>query len=146
MIEKVTKENFECVLPLIKAYQEFYCVPDINEEKNKNHFGQFLDSNSRGVLFAVKENEKLVGFTTIYYGFSSSRAEEVGILNDLYVLPEYRNKGYGRQLINRAIEEVKNRGLKRIQWLTARNNENAQMLYEKLGAKKSEWFLYAKET
>lgn len=145
MIEQVTTENFKSVLPLIRAYQEFYCVPDINDEKNKNHFSQFLVDNSRGILFLARVENKAIGFATIYYSFSSARAEEVGILNDLYVLPEYRNNGYGRKLINRAIEEVKNKGLKRVQWLTAKNNDTAQILYEKLGANKSEWCFYAKE-
>lgn len=64
----------------------------------------------------------------------------------MYVIPEFRNKGYGKKLIDRAIEEVKNKGLNRVQWLTARNNGAAQELYEKLGANKTEWYFYAKET
>ena len=37
-------------------------------------------------------------------------------------------------------------GFSRLQWLTAENNESAQKLYNKIDAKKSSWFFYAKET
>jgi len=146
MIEKVSSQNIDDVLSLIKAYQEFYQVANINEAKNRNNFSQFLDDNSRGVLHLIKAEGKAVGFSTLYFGFSSTRAEEVGILNDLYVLPEYRGKGYGKKLMAHAIEQVKSRDISRIQWLTAKDNEDAQQLYDSLGANKSEWYFYAKET
>ncbi len=37
-------------------------------------------------------------------------------------------------------------GYYRLQWLTARDNETAQKLYNSLGEKKSPWFFYAKDT
>jgi len=146
MIERVSSQNIDDVLPLIKAYQEFYQVANINEDKNRNHFSQFLGDNSRGMLHLIKAEGTVFGFSTLYFSFSSTRAEEVGILNDLYVLPEYRGKGYGKKLMAHAIEQVKSRGISRIQWLTAKDNEDAQKLYDSLGANKSEWYFYAKET
>ena len=145
MIEKVTYNNFEELLSLMEAYQTFYRVNDIDKEKNRSHFSRFLDDNSRGILHIIRADGKAVGFYTLYYGFSSSRAQEVGILNDLYVLPEYRCRGYAKRLINHAIDEVKSRGINRIQWLTARDNGKAQQLYDSLGATKSEWYFYAME-
>lgn len=143
MIEKVTTNNFDEVLPLIKAYQEFYGVTDIDEAKNRNHFGRFIEDNTRGMLFILKHEEKAIGFVTIYFGFSSVRAEEVGILNDLYVLPDYRGEGHGKTLIYHAIETVKNTGINRIQWLTAKNNEIARKTYDSFNANKSEWYVYS---
>jgi GNAT superfamily N-acetyltransferase len=143
MIEIVSDENFDEVLPLIRAYQDFYRVSNIDEQKNRNHFGRFLRDHSRGVLLLLRFEQTPIGFATIYYTFSSARAEEVGVLNDLYVAPEYRGKGFGRQLIARASEEVKARGLTRIQWLTTRDNNTAQTLYDSTAASKSEWFFYA---
>jgi len=145
MIEFITKNNFDDVLPLIRAYQEFYRAAEISEEKNKNHFGRFLTDHSRGFLFLLKEEGVSIGFVTVYFSYSSARAEEIGILNDLYVVPEYRNLGYGKKLIYRAMEEVKNRGIYRIQWLTEKTNVTAQKLYDKMNAGKSEWILYSRE-
>ena len=146
MVEKVTGDNFDEVLPLIRKYQEFYKVSEIDEAKNRKYFLQFTESEKDGVLFIVRENGKAVGFATVYRGFSSTRAEEIAILNDLYVEPEYRKKGYAKELINVAVSEAKNRGCSRLQWLTSRDNKEAQALYDLIGAHKSEWCFYTKTT
>jgi len=146
MIEKVTSQNFSEVLPLIRMYQEFYNVAEIDDEKNKVYFSRFVKSQDDGVLFIVRENEQAAGFSTIYRGFSSTRAEEVAILNDLYISPKFRKKGYAKKLITAAIAEAKDKGFSRLQWLTARDNKEAQALYDAMGAQKSEWYFYAKET
>ena len=146
MIERVTRANFDEVLPLIKEYQEFYNVGEINDEKNRKYFSQFLDNHEQGVLHLARVEGKAVGFTTIYRGYSSTKAEEVVILNDLYISPAHRRNGYAKALIFNAIEEAKKRGYSRLQWLTARDNEDAQSLYDAIGANKSEWFFYTRET
>ena len=146
MIERVTIKNFDEVLPLIEAYQKFYKVTDINIEKNKEFFSQFLNDDNQGYLYLFRAEEEAVGFTTIYSGYSSTRAEKVAILNDLYISPAHRRKGYAKELITNAIKAAKERGFSRLQWLTTKSNEEAQNLYDSLGANKSEWYFYTKET
>ncbi|MCK5829784.1 MAG: GNAT family N-acetyltransferase [Methylococcales bacterium] len=146
MIEKVTNQNFEEVLPLIKEYQIFYGVEQIDEKKNQAFFSQFIQNHENGILHLYKVAHKAIGFTTIYKGFSSTRSEAVAVLNDLYIQPSHRGNGYARELIDNAINTAKLMGFSRLQWLTAENNEPAQKFYNKIGANKSSWFFYAKET
>ncbi len=146
MIEKVTDENFNEVIPLIEEYQKFYGVDNIDKDKNKLYFRRFVDSNENGVLHILKINNQTIGFTTIYKCFSSTRAEEVAVLSDLYVSPFHRGKGFGKKLINHAIDTVKLLGYSRLQWLTAQDNEVAQKLYSSLSTNKSSWFFYTKKT
>lgn len=145
MIEEVTHKNINEVLLLIRRYQEYYGVAIINDEKNKMFFSQFIKSDN-GVLHLYRCEGKAIGFSTIYNGFSSTRAETVAVLNDLYVSPSYRGKGYGKELLDHAVKVAKSKGYSRLQWLTAQDNEKAQKLYNTLGASKSSWFFYAKET
>ena len=144
IIEKVTNDNFDEILPLIREYQTFYQVKEIDDEKNRRYFSQFVNSNENGVLHILRYKEKAIGFTTIYNSFSSSRAETVAVLNDLYVQLQYRGEGFGKMLVNHAIGEAKNRGYSRLQWLTSQDNDAAQKLYDGLDASKSAWFFYAK--
>ncbi len=146
MIEEVTNQNIEEVLPLIQEYQIFYGVEQIDEEKNRKFFSQLINNNENGFLHLYEVDNKAVGFTTIYKGFSSTRSEAVAILNDLYVQPPYRGNGYAKELINNALKTAKSMGLSRLQWLTAEDNKIAQELYNNFGANKSLWFFYAKET
>ena len=50
MIEVVSKNNIDDVLPLIRAYQELYNVAEILDSKNKAFFCQLGESNSAGCL------------------------------------------------------------------------------------------------
>jgi len=144
MIEEVSHENIDEVLQLISKYQEFYGAAS-NDVKNRAFFSQFIGSDN-GVLHLYRYEGKVIGFSTIYNGFSSTRAETIAILNDLYVLPAYRGKGYGRELVDHAVEVARSRGYSRLQWLTAQDNDKAQKLYKTLGAVKGSWFFYTKET
>lgn len=146
MIETVTNVNLNEVLPLIKEYQIFYGVKNIDDHKNKLFFSKFTKNNDNGVLHLYRLNKEVIGFTTIYKGFSSTRAEIVAILNDLYIQPKHRKNGYAKELINNALKIAKEMGLSRLQWLTAEDNVKAQQLYNKLGIAKSSWLFYAKET
>lgn len=146
MIEKVTGRNIEDVLPLIKEYQVFYGVEGVDEDKNRLFFSQFTQNHDGGILHLYRVGGQAIGFTTVYSGFSSTRAEAVAVLNDVYVQPSYRGKGYASALVANAFELAKARGFSRVQWLTAQDNVSAQHLYDRLGAKKSTWVFYAKET
>ena len=145
MIVKVTMDNVDEVLPLIKEYQAFYGVKNIDEQKNKIFFSQFAQSSDKGMLHMYKLDDTCIGFTTLYRTFSSTRAEEVAVLNDLYIKKEYRAKGYGKALIENAFNIAKEEGFSRVQWLTAKDNETAQKLYKSLGATQSSWYFYAKD-
>ena len=145
-IVKIDTNNFEKVLPLIAAYQRFYEVADISEARNREFFSQFVASNERGILHGLNLDGAMVGFSTIYFCFSSALAKPVAVLNDLFVIPEQRGKGYGRALINHAAAYAGNLGIERLHWVTAQNNTVAQRTYDGMSAKKSAWFFYALET
>ncbi|MEE9354045.1 MAG: GNAT family N-acetyltransferase [Methylococcaceae bacterium] len=146
MIEEVTDKNIEEILPLIKEYQIFYGVDELDDKKNMFFFSQFTKDHENGILHLYRIDQKAIGFTTIYKGFSSTRAESIAILNDLYVQPAYRGNGYGKELLNHALDTAKAMGFSRLQWLTEEDNQTAQKLYNNLGTKKSPWIFYAKET
>lgn len=146
MIEKLTTKNFNLLLPLVAKYQEFYNATDIDEQINRIHFYRFAEDDARGVIHLYMADNLAVGFSTIYFNYSSVLPGEVGVLNDLFVLPEYRGKGYGAKLIEHAVDQIKQRGIKRLQWLTMKSNEQAQKLYDRLPASTSDWVLYTLNT
>jgi hypothetical protein len=44
VIEAVSDKNLEEALPLVRQYQEFYNISDINDERNREFFSQFSES------------------------------------------------------------------------------------------------------
>ena len=146
MIEVVSKNNLDELLPLIRAYQEFYKVSEISDERNAEFFSQFGESNPAGCQFVFRESGNIVGFATIYFCFTSTNVTKVGVLNDLYTLPNCRGKGIGRKLIEHCRNYAAKNGASRLQWLTAPENEHAQKLYDKLNTSKSIWHFYTYNT
>ena len=146
MIEAVSKSNLNRVLPLIRAYQKFYKVAEISDEKNLTFFSQFGESNPAGCQFAYRESGKLVGFATVYFSFTSTTAIKAGVLNDLYTLPSCRSKGIDSQLIEHCRSYAAQNGAARLQWVTAPENEPTQKLYDSLNTNKSSWYFYTYNT
>jgi len=143
MIEPVSENNLEDVLPLIRLYQEFYKITDIDDDKNRNFFSQFHEYGDKGCLFLYRNNEgKAVAFATVYFTYVSSIPAKVGVMNDLYTIQSHRGKGIGRKLINHCLQFAISKGAARLQWLTAEDNEQAQKLYDSLDTKKSSWNVY----
>lgn len=146
MIEIVSKRNLAEVIPLIRAYQEFYKVAEISDDRNAEFFSQFGESNSSGCQFIYREAGNVVGFATVYFSFTSTITAKVAVLNDLYTLPSYRGKGIGRQLIEHCRKYAAKNDAARLQWVTAPDNEQAQKLYESLNTGKSTWHFYTYNT
>jgi len=143
MIESVSENNIEEVLPLIRLYQEFYETPDINDAKNRDFFSQFNEKNEDGCLFLYRNRDgEAVAFATVYFTYSSTIAQRIGVMNDLYTIPSHRGKGIGRELVVHCHSFAETKGAARLQWLTAEENEPAQKFYASLNAKKSSWKLY----
>ncbi len=146
MIEAVSKNSIDEVLPLIRAYQEFYKVAEISDSKNKEFFSQFSQTNPAGCQFIYRDSGEVVGFATVYFTYTSTIAAKVAILNDLYTVSKLRGKGVGRKLIEHCREYASSNGAARLQWVTAPDNERAQKLYDSMNTSKSSWSFYTYNT
>jgi GNAT superfamily N-acetyltransferase len=141
-IAPVAVEEFEELLPLIAAYQRFYEVEAIDEERNRTFFRRFLTPSKDGLLLGARSEGRLVGYACLYWHFSSLEACESVLMNDLFVDDSVRGQGVGRALIEAATEVARERGVPFIEWSTAPDNETAQRLYDWTGAERTEWFSY----
>ncbi len=142
MIELISKENLEELLPIIEQYQAFYQVSDRSVEKNRQFFAQFGEGKPSGCQFAFRYIDEFVGFATVYFTYSSTIAEKVAVLNDLYVCPAHRGQGIARQLLEHCSAYGHQQEAARLQWVTAPDNKAAQKLYDAMGANKSTWHFY----
>jgi GNAT superfamily N-acetyltransferase len=141
-IVPIAGEEFEELLPLIAAYQRFYEVEEIDEERNRAFFPRFLAPSEDGLLLGARSGGRLVGYACLYWHFSSLEACESVLMNDLYVVEDARDKGVGRALIEATAEVARERGAPFVEWATAPDNHTAQRLYDSTGAERSEWITY----
>lgn len=141
-IAPIAVEEFEELLPLIAAYQRFYEVEEISDERNRAFFRRFLAPSEDGLLLGARSEGRLFGYACLYWHFSSTEACESVLMNDLYVDEGARGHGVGRALIEASAEIARERGVPFVEWSTAPDNHTAQRLYDSLGAERSEWISY----
>lgn len=94
------------------------------------------------VIFAI-ENGKEVGFALFFHNFSTFLGRAGIYLEDLFVLPEYRGRGYGKALLKYLAKIAVERGCGRLEWSCLDWNKPSIDFYLSLGAKPmNEWTVY----
>ena len=76
-----------------KLEQEVVATPEILEE-------WLFDKQKAEVIFAML-GEKEIGFALFFHNFSTFLGRAGIYLEDLYVLPEYRGRGYGKEILKK---------------------------------------------
>lgn len=87
----------------------------------------------------VEDDDKIIGYALIeerqspFNQYSSFKEDNFAYIYELIILPEYRFKGYGREIINKAKEWAKLRKLTSIELNVLNNNYSARAFYENVG-------------
>jgi GNAT superfamily N-acetyltransferase len=141
-IEKVGHLDLSELLPLMRAYCDFYEV-EPRDDRLVNMSRALIDDPGEGMqLLARAEDRTPLGFATIFWGWSTLDAARIGLMNDLYVVPEVRGGGVGRRLIESCRGQCRKKGVPKLVWETAPDNKTAQRLYDSTGAESSTWLAY----
>ncbi len=146
MIARVTRDDLDDLLPLMRGYCDFYEVAPSDASLRALSLTLIANPDTSGIQLIARADDdtdrRALGFATLYWTFSTLAACAIGLMNDLYVDPAVRAGGIGRALIEACEAECAARGLPLLEWETAPDNTTAQALYDKLGAQRSEWIAY----
>ena len=103
---------------------------------------QLFEKKNAEVLFAL-EDGKEVGFALFFHNFSTFLGRAGLYLEDLFVLPEHRGKGYGKAILQRLAAIAVERGCGRMEWWCLDWNQPSIGFYKSLGAEPmSDWTVY----
>jgi GNAT superfamily N-acetyltransferase len=145
-IAAVTEADLPDLLPLMRAYCDFYAVAPSDEALLAMSRALVADPEREGVQFLARaDSGAAVGFATVLWTWSTTRAARIGVMNDLFVAAEARGAGGGRigeALIAACAERCRERGAVSLTWQTALDNARAQALYDRIGAQRSQWLDY----
>lgn len=101
-----------------------------------------FDQKKAEVIFAM-EKGKEVGFALFFHNFSTFLGRAGLYLEDLFVLPEYRGKGYGKQILQKLAAIAVQRKCGRLEWWCLDWNQSSIDFYLSLGAEPmSDWTVY----
>ncbi|TLF44023.1 GNAT family N-acetyltransferase [Maribacter aurantiacus] len=133
IVIKATLENLKQIVPLFDQYRVFY--KQASDLKSAEIFLRERFQNKDSLIFIALSEGVPVGFTQLYFTFSSVSLKPTLILNDLFVHPDYRGQGFGALLLKSAQQFCAEHEFKGLALETAVDNP-ARRLYEKMGWEK----------
>ena len=136
-------EDVPVILELIRDLATYERAPDeVTATEEQLVDVLFGERPSAEVLLAF-EGKSPVGFAVFFYNFSTWLGRAGLYLEDLFVKPENRGKGYGRALLVDLAKIARDRGCGRMEWAVLDWNEPAIKFYRALGAKPmEEWTVF----
>ena len=137
-----TEQDTGLVLQFIRALAEYEKMLDLVVADEALLEDQLFRKKNAEVIFAM-EDGKEVGFALFFHNFSTFLGQSGLYLEDLYVFPECRGKGYGKALLRKLASLAVDRGCGRMEWWCLDWNQPSIDFYRSLGAEPmNEWTVY----
>lgn len=137
------KEDSLLILNFIKelaVYEKLSDEVTANEEMIRT---ALFSENKYAECLIADYNDLPVGFALFFHNFSTFKGKPGLYLEDLFVKPEYRGKGIGKQLLIELAKIAKGRNCARFEWSVLDWNTRAIEFYKNLGAEPmNEWTVF----
>jgi len=136
-------DDVPIILELIRALATYERAPNEVTATEQGLIEVLFGEKPAAEVLLAFENETAVGFAVFFHNFSTWLGRPGLYLEDLFVKPEHRGKGYGRALLIHLAKIARERGCGRMEWAVLGWNEPAIEFYRKLGAKPmDEWTVF----
>ena len=140
-----TQDDVPVILDLIKQLAEYEKAADQVVATEKLLHESLFEQRAAEVLL-VEVDGRAVGFAVFFTSYSTWLARAGIFLEDLFVLPDERGKGYGKGLLVHLAQIAVERGCGRLEWNCLDWNQPSIDFYLSLGAEKMEcWTTYRLE-
>ena len=142
IIRKAVREDAALILEFIKGIAKYEKLENEVEATVEILEEQLFDKCRAEVIFAVEEGKE-VGFALFFHNFSTFVGRGGLYLEDLYVYPEHRGKGYGKALFMELVKIARERRCGRMEWVCLNWNAPSIEFYRSMGAAPlDEWTTY----
>lgn len=130
------------ILQFIRELAEYEKMSDEVVADEETLETWLFDKEKAEVLFAVADGKE-VGYALFFHNFSTFLGRAGIYLEDLFVKPEYRGKGYGKALLKQVASIAVERNCGRLEWSCLDWNQPSIEFYLSLGAEPmSDWTAY----
>lgn len=140
-IRPAREEELEELLPLMRAYCDFYeSTP--TDEGVMAMARKLITDPAQGAVFIARDDGQAIGFATLDWKWSMLKGARIGYLEDLFVDPDSRGRGTADALIQVCADRCRELGMPALEWLTAPDNHRAQKVYNRTGAESDTYVEY----
>ena len=137
-----TENDCAVILSFIRGLAEYEKMTD-QVVATEELLREWIFAKRKAEVLFVCDDGKEVGFALFFHNFSTFLGRAGIYLEDLFVLPEYRGKGYGKGLLKKLAQITVERGCGRLEWACLDWNQPSIDFYRSLGAAPmDEWTTY----
>jgi GNAT superfamily N-acetyltransferase len=133
IIRKAERHDVPLLLEFIRGIARFGKMEDGVIASAEVLEREMFDEHRSEAVFAVVDGRE-VGFALYFYNFSTFIGHSGLYLEDLFVWPEHRGKGYGKALLLHLVEIAHKHHCGRMEWMSLDWNKTANDFYRSLGA------------
>ncbi len=142
-IRQATENDTGVILALIRELAEYEHLSHEVEATEKDIHQSLFGSRPVAEALIGEHAGTAVSFALFFYNFSTFLGKPGIYLEDLYVKPAYRSKGFGRRMLAHIARLAQERNCGRFEWSVLDWNEPAIRTYDRLNARPmKEWILY----
>ena len=141
-VRSATEKDVPVILELIRELAEFEKLShQVTADTTKLRDSLFVRKAAEAMI--GEENGVPVAFAIFFHNFSTFLGKPGLYLEDLFVRPAHRGKGYGDRFLRHLAKVAEERGCGRFEWSVLDWNENAIRFYKRLGAEPlSDWTMF----
>lgn len=137
-----TKQDTPLILRFIRELAEYEHMEDEVVADEALLEASIFEQRKAEVLFALVDGSE-IGFALFFHNFSTFLGRAGLYLEDLYIQPAYRKKGYGKAILKKLASIAAERGCGRLEWWCLDWNQSSIDFYLSLGAEPmSDWTVY----
>lgn len=136
------RKDVALILQFIKELAEYEHMSD-EVVANEELLEEWIFNKQKAEVIFALEGQKEVGFALFFHNFSTFLGRAGLYLEDLFVRPEYRGRGYGKGILKKLASIAVERGCGRLEWCCLDWNQPSIDFYLSLGAQPlSDWTIY----
>ena len=142
-IRPAKREEVGEVLQLIQDLATYEKAPDQVEASKDDLLNTIFAKDPRVFCDLVEVDGQIAGMAIWFLNYSTWQAKHGIYLEDLYIKPEFRARGYGKALLKHLAQICDKEGYGRLQWWVLDWNSPAIEFYKSFGAEAmDEWTVY----
>jgi GNAT superfamily N-acetyltransferase len=134
IIRPARRDEVQVILQLIYDLAVYEKAPNEVEATEKELSETIFATEPRVFCDLVEVNDEIVGMAIWFLNYSTWQGKHGIYLEDLFVKPEYRGRGYGKALLQHLAKVCEVKGYGRFQWSVLDWNTPAIEFYQSLGA------------
>jgi GNAT superfamily N-acetyltransferase len=132
-IRRAVSDDVESVLPLINRLLRELGGEAIPSDIAGQTFLRLMSDKDAGLILVVEEQGRIAGVCTVSFQDAIRSRGRYGIIQEMYVLPEFRSLGFGSKLVYEAVAEARSLGCSMLEVGAPVNDPRQEGFYKRAG-------------